>query len=513
MLFAFETETGELQSYHEAGSELRRVALSEKTHSVAAVRSSLRGDEVTIINFDVVTPDGTTSSGPLIDSMSPEVADQGRIRNLKLTVAGKNLTEGSSLLVNGVEMGADLVKQGSALEATLPKGLFDQVSSISVVVKGADGSLSQPRELKVVRPDAPTVDRISPSQVPGPSTPFILRVSGKNFRPSSAVVVDGRPLNTRLIGTNMLEAIVPAEIAGSATPDAIKDQVKDLALPDLVSGTARDLQIFGPRIRSLRTDVGRVVAGGRTFSLTIQGDNFRAGAQVDLRMNGDVYTVVDARRFSSRVIAVTVPGHVFQDSGKLAVTVRNPGGGESDQAQLQVRAPEINGFTQKRLFAGSSDVSVDIRGENFRKRTRVYVGNARVDNQHVRFRSSNRLTVTLTGELNKLLEKPKELRFQVVNPNQGDGVPSTDKALSIVGPSVSDISIEPVSEDDSQVRLVIRGENFLQGAMVEFFKVGLEDAPILQRKPSTVAELRLTVLMSAKTLDRIGNYRVRVVNP
>ncbi|HXF40451.1 MAG TPA: PQQ-binding-like beta-propeller repeat protein [Blastocatellia bacterium] len=32
MLFAFNTETGELQSYHQAGSELRRVALSEKTH-------------------------------------------------------------------------------------------------------------------------------------------------------------------------------------------------------------------------------------------------------------------------------------------------------------------------------------------------------------------------------------------------------------------------------------------------------------------------------------------------
>ena len=49
ILFAFNTETGELQSYHQAGSELRRVALSKETHSVAAVRSAPSGDEVTIM--------------------------------------------------------------------------------------------------------------------------------------------------------------------------------------------------------------------------------------------------------------------------------------------------------------------------------------------------------------------------------------------------------------------------------------------------------------------------------
>src|SRR5260370_14048732 len=105
MLFAFNTETGELESYQEVGGEIRRIALSEKTHSVAAVRSASNGDQVTIINFDVVGPDETDPTTPMIESVSPAVVEQGRIKNLKLVVTGKNFTEGSSLVVNGAEMG------------------------------------------------------------------------------------------------------------------------------------------------------------------------------------------------------------------------------------------------------------------------------------------------------------------------------------------------------------------------------------------------------------------------
>ncbi|HSE35846.1 MAG TPA: hypothetical protein VLG74_01000, partial [Blastocatellia bacterium] len=273
-LFAFNTSSGELESHQEIGSEIRRVALSEKTRSVAAVRSSSAGDEVTIINFDVVGSDETNSSAPAIELVSPEMVQQGRVSNLKLLVTGKNFTEGASLLVNGVEMGADLVRRGSALETTLPKALFNQITSINVVVKGADGATSQPRELKVVRPDAPIIDRISPSEMPGPSTPFTLRVQGKNFRASSSVIVGGRTLDTQQIGPRTLQAIVPAEIANAVRAEGLKVQVGDLAVPGLVSVNEKELSIFGPQVTDLRTTVAAVVAGGPSFGLRIAGKNF-----------------------------------------------------------------------------------------------------------------------------------------------------------------------------------------------------------------------------------------------
>lgn len=513
MLFAFNTDTGELESYQEVGSEIRRVALSEKTHSVAAVRSASSGDEVTIINFDVVGPDETDPSAPMIESVSPEIVEQGRVRNLKLVVAGKNFTEGASLVVNGVEMGADLVRRGSALEATLPKALFSQVASINVRVKGADGALSQPRELRVVRPDAPIIDRISPADVPGPSTPFTLRVTGKNFRASSTVVVGGRPLNTQQIGSGTLQAIVPADIADTVRADGVRVQVKDLAVPDLVSANEKELHVFGPRVTNLRTTVQSVVAGGRSFGLRISGYNFREGAQVDLKVNGDVFIAVEVQRLGSKAIRLTVPTHIFQESGNLSVVVRNPDGSKSEPRELEVRAPEISAFAQGRVFAGSSDVRIDILGQSFRRHARVYAGNARVENKLVRFRSSSHLTVTLKGDLNRLLEKADTLKFQVVNPNDADGVPSADKGLSIVGPEIADAAIQPAKDDTSQVLVVIQGANFRKGATVEFFKVGMEDAPVIQQKPATLTRDRLIVVVSAKKLERMGSFRVRVINP
>lgn len=513
ILFAFNTASGELESYQEIGSEIRRLSLSEKTHSVAAVRSASTGDEVTILNFDVVASEDANPSAPFIDSMSPEIVEQGRIGNLKLVVSGRNFTEGSSLVVNGVDMGAELVQRGNALETRLPKSLFDHIAAISILVKGADGTLSQPRALRVVRPDAPRIDRIWPSEVAGPSAPFTLRVTGKNFRASSTVMVGGRALNTHQIGSSTLQAIVPADIADTVRTDALKIQVKDLAVPDLVSANEKQLKIYGPRVTNLSTSVENVVAGGRSFGLRIAGSNFREGAQVELRVNGEVFTAIQVQRNSSRVLRLTVPTHIVQESGTMAVVVRNPDGSRSDTLALPVSAPQITGFAQRKVYAGSSDVRIDLIGESFRRNARVYAGNARIENKHVRFRSSSRLTVTLTGDLNRLLEKPDLLRFQVVNPNDADGVPSLDKALRIVGPEIADASIQPLVDDTSHVRLVIQGANFRKGAMVEFFKIGMEDAPVIQKKPATLTNSSIVVLVSAKKLDRMGSFRVRVVNP
>lgn len=512
ILFAFDTATGELESYQDIGREIRRVALSEKTHSIAAVRSASSGDEVTIINFDVVGSDETNPSAPLIESVSPEVVEQGRVRNLKLVVAGKNFTEGASLVVNGVEMGADLVGEGSALETRLPKALFNQVAPINVLVKGADGALSQPRELRVVRPNAPMIDRISPTEVAGPSTPFTLRVTGKNFRGSSTVVVGGQPLNTQQIGSGTLQAIVPADIAETVRAGGLRVQVKDLAVPDIVSANEKELRIFGPRVTNLRTTVQSVIAGGRSFGLRISGYNFREGSQVELRVGGDVFTAVDAQRRGSTAIWLTVPSHIFQESGSLEVVVRNPDGSKSEPRELEVRAPEITTFAQERVFAGLSEVRIDILGRSFRRNARVYVGNARVENRHVRFRSSSHLTVTLTSDLNRLFEKPDLLKFQVVNPNNADGVPSLDKGLRILGPEITDASIQPMKDDTSNVRVVVQGANFRKGAIVEFFKVGMDDAPVIQQKPAVLSDDRLIVVVSAKKIERLGSFRVRVVN-
>jgi hypothetical protein len=512
VLFAFNTETGEIESYQTVGNELRRVAMSDKAHSVAAVRSSPGGDQVVIISFEVVSPGEPESLIPIIDSILPDVAEQGQVSNLQVIVAGKNLVGASSLLVNGIEYAADLTRNGGALRTKLPKSLFSEVGSLSVQIKGANGIVSTAGALRVVRPGEPIIARITPSAVPGPATPFTIRVTGQNFRASTAISIEGVDLNTR-VTRNELQAQVPAHLANSV--GTLRVRVKDLAVSDLVSANEKQLVLFGPLISSVRPSVTKIVAGDGRLSLRISGRNFREGVEVVL--GGAAVPAERVRRVSPSLITLSVPPELTQERGTLPVLVRNPAGGVSETAILPVRGPEITRFRPGKLFAGSSNVAVDIRGRNFRQRARVYVGdgaqlNFPVERQHVRFRSSTRLVVTLTDDMNKLLTRPGAIKFQVVNPNEAEGVRSEDHAINVVGPRIADARVESLQGNDSHVMLVIEGANFRRGAIVEFFKPGMDNAPVSQLVPGDLKSRRISVKVRVRKLERLGSFSVRVVN-
>ncbi|HVG21942.1 MAG TPA: IPT/TIG domain-containing protein, partial [Blastocatellia bacterium] len=518
MLFAFSTETGELESYQSIGSELRRIALSEKTRTVAAVRSSMGGDEVVIAGFDVVASGEPDPTAPIIESLSPGEVEQGRLKNLRLVVVGRNFTEGASLVVNGAETAADLTRRGRALETKLPKSFFDQIAAINIQVKGANGVLSQPKELHVIRPGVPVIDRIKPTEVAGPGDAFTLKVIGSNFRASSAVVVGGRALSTQQVGANALQAVVPAEMAQSV--GQLKVLVKDMALTDIVSTNYKDLLVYGPRITSLRPAVDVVVAGDPKFALRIRGDNFRDGLQVEI--NGTAVPGDRIRHVGRSLIKLIVPPGFFQESGKLRVMVRNAGGATSEAQELDVHAPAIQSFAPGKIFAGLSNVRVDVRGHNFRRRARVYVGNGsdlnvRVPKQHVRFRNSTHIIVNINGDLNKLLAQPGQLQVNVVNANEGDGVSSEKTPLDVVGPTISAAGIRPLKDDEKHSRVVIEGANFRRGAFVEFIKKDDRgnDLVFIQKTPAKFKEDQLTVVVRTKLIEGmgVGNFQVRVVNP
>jgi DNA-binding beta-propeller fold protein YncE len=511
VLFAFNTGTGELESYQAIGSELRRLALNERAQTVAAVRSSQSGDEIVIINFDLVKDESGDPNAPAIDSLQPAEVEQGRLKNLQLVITGQRFNDGASVIVNGAEMAAELTQKGGALATLLPRALFDDVKNITIQVKGANGVLSSPRELRVVRPGAPILDEIRPAEVAGPSSGFVLKVSGRNFRASSTIFVAGRALNTQQVNANTLQASVPADLLSS--PGELKVVVRDLAVSDLVSANNKGLLIYGPRITELAPVNSKVVAGDGDFRLRIRGENFRSGATVEI--NGQALPT-SAINFAGRsLLSVRVPKQFAQDAGQLAVVVRNPEGATSDSAAIDVRAPQIVRFAQKQVMAGADRARIDIRGKDFRRGARVYVGNGRginvqVERPHIRFRSSTHLTITLNDELKRLLDQPGQLQFNVVNPNSGDGVSSEKATLDVVGPVVAGVQFEPLATDAKQVRLIIEGANFRRGALVEFVK---GDAVVRQVTPENLSANRATITLPARVIDALGAYTLRVVNP
>ena len=359
-LFAFNVETGELESYHEIGSELRRLTLSESAQTIAAVRSSAGGDEVVMVSFDLVGSEEGDPTTPVIDDVSPKMVQQGRLRNLKVKVTGSNFAEGASLIVNGAEVPADLIRNGRTLEAKLPKELFDQLTPVGVQVKLATGAISQAVQIQIIRPDTPVIDRIKPEEVAGPSDAFTLTVKGEKFRSSSTIFLGEQPLNTEQLSATTLQATVPVDIARNV--GTLKVQVKDLALADLVSANDKDLVIYGPRVKELLPSVSKIIAGDDRFTLRIRGENFREGAEVEI--NGQVVPAKRVLHVGRSLIKLIVPENLFQDAGDVAVVVRNPAGGESEPKKFEALGPKITPFAAaKSLRRAVEHKSHDTRGE------------------------------------------------------------------------------------------------------------------------------------------------------
>ncbi|MBI3651201.1 MAG: hypothetical protein HY231_09170 [Acidobacteria bacterium] len=509
VLFAFSTETGELESYQVIGNEIRRLVLSEKGKKVAAVRSSASGDEVVLTAFETATSETRNGDAPAITALKPDVVEQGYANNLRVMVQSENLSAGDALLINGAEVATDFAK-GNGLAAQLPKSLFKQTGEISVQIKRTDGSVSLPMALRVVQAQAPLLDAISPERLPSPANAFTLRVKGSNFRPSAAIFINGEALNTLRHDATELQAKVSKELARSARQFTI--EIKDLVTPDLVSN-AKTLNVVGPVIDEIKPYNEVVVAGDRSFQLRVSGDNFREG--VRLHINGEAIPLSLTHRYNNKLLIANVPGRFARDAGKLSVAVRNPDGEDSNAVKIDAHAPEISAFAPEQIIAGVKGARVELRGANFRRRASVYVGDGKgvtykVNSRRVHFISSKQIIISFTGVLKKLLAKPGIVQIQVVNPNDGDGVVSQTQMLKVAAPEIADALVNPIDGDDTNSRLLIQGANFRRGAVVEFLKAG---EVVRQQAPVNLRGNRITMVIAARQLAALGNFEVRVINP
>jgi outer membrane protein assembly factor BamB len=509
VLFAFSTQTGELESYQVIGNEIRRLVLTNKGKKVAAVRSNSGGDEVVLTAFESGNSESKDGEAPTIIKLKPDLVEQGYATNLRVSVQGENLTENDALLINGVEAATNFAK-GGGLEAQLPKSLFKQTGEISVQIKRLDGATSLPVALRVVKPQAPVIDALAPERIPSPASAFTLQVKGSNFRESSAIFVNGQPLSTQRRDATELQAKVSKELARSVRQFAI--EVRDLANPDLVSN-AKTLNVVGPIIEEVKPFNDVVVAGDSSFQLRISGENFREG--VRLQINNEVVPLSLTHRYNDKLIIANVPGRFAREAKSLSIVARNQSGDESNAVKVDARAPEITAFAQEQVSAGVKSAKVDIRGANFRRHASVYVGDGKgtafkVSRRRVHFISSKQIIVNFTGVLKNLLAKPGVVQIQVVNPNDVDGVASQTQLLKVSAPEIAEAQVNPIEGDDSNSRLLIQGANFRRGAVVEFLKAG---EVVRQQAPVNLRGNRITIVIQVKKLEALGSFEVRVINP
>jgi outer membrane protein assembly factor BamB len=141
ILFAFDTRTGELNSYKVVGNELRSLALNRKGLSLLTVRTSMTVDEIVTIylgeeNNNRLERQASAKSMPEIRQVSGEPIQ------VRLTIQGTNLQKGVIV---------EFVKAGNVIVRHTPERITEGQLTLSMPVKRLEALGSF--ELRVVTAD------------------------------------------------------------------------------------------------------------------------------------------------------------------------------------------------------------------------------------------------------------------------------------------------------------------------------------------------------------------------
>jgi FG-GAP repeat len=264
----------------------------------------------------------------------------------------------------------------------------------------------------------PTLTELLPSSATAGAPGFELVVEGTNLAAGAVVNWDGSPLPTKSSYKN--NTAVEASVAASDMVKAGNYKVS-VTNPKPGGGTSTALTfvVNNPLPKVVSSSPDSALAGGSTFTLTVNGSKFVSTSKV--YWNGTQLTTTFV---SSSSLTAIVRASYISTAGTAQVTVENPtpGGGTSNAATFNVNnpAPDLTTLVPASILAGKPSFTLIIDGTGF------------VTTSHVLWNGSN-LTTTYFGAdklhasvpASEILTAGTAL-ITVTNPAPGGG---TSKAL------------------------------------------------------------------------------------
>ena len=305
------------------------------TQLTANVAASLIASAGTA-NVTVMTPSSGTSgaltfsiaapTGPSITTLSPSSAAPGG-PSFILTVTGTGFTSGSMAQWNGNPL-VTIVTSATQLQASVSGTLIASAGTANVTVLTGT-TTSNALAFTIGAANTPAITTLSPSSATVGGAQFTLTINGSNFASGASVVWNGGLLSTTFVSATQLTAVVPASLiaaVGSANVTVIN--------PTGTSTTSNGVtftvtNLASPTLSSMSP--ATTAAAGPQFTLTINGQNFLAGAAV--RWNGSTLTTT---LVSSNQLTAVVPASLIAAAGTATITVANPGGAISNSLTFTI---------------------------------------------------------------------------------------------------------------------------------------------------------------------------------
>ena len=351
--------------------------------------------------------------------------------------------------------GATLVR-GQVTSAGAPVGgalvslaLTARPGQYPVTVLNPDGTASAGQMLSVV--NTPVIESLLPAVVIAGSAAFSLMVQGTGFLEGAVVRLAGVVLTTRFLGSSALSADVPRAAVSNTGQISVL-----VANPD---GTVSNPQMLtvaaAPALSSISPS--SVTAGSAAFTMSLQGSGFAPNASVQIQGVPIRTTFVDSTKLTAQVLAagISLPG-------QLTVVVANPGPPQQTsnaQALSVVKVPVIASLQPATVIAGGPAFTLTVMGTGFMAASVVNLNGAALPTTYV---GPSELTAVVSAAQ---IAGAGVLNVTIANPN---GSNSAAQPLTVTaGPSITSIDPALVTAGSTAFTLVVLGNGFVSGAIVE----------------------------------------------
>ena len=443
---------------------------------------------------------GASNPVPTLASISPATGLVGQ--SVPLTLTGTNFISGS--VVNfgaNADTGGVVSNGGNTLTITIPGAQLTTAGPLNVTVTNPapGGGTTGPQSFTVNNP-VPTITTISPTSAVANGAAFTLTVNGSNFVNGSAVKFNGVAKTTTFVNsTQVTAAILAADIATVGTfPVTVTNPA-----PGGGTSGAVNFSVTGATLTLSSISPTSATAGGPAFTLTLNGGGFASGASVNFGTN----PAITPTSVTATQIVATIPAADIATAGTVNVTVTNPSGGGTSNAQtFTVNSPANPVPTETSISptsatAGGAGFSLTVNGTGFVSTSVVKFNGAA---KPTTFISATQLTAAIAAAD---IATAGTASVTVTNPAPGGGTSGT-LPFTINGGALTLASIAPATATagGAAFTMTLTGTGFVTGATVNF-----GSSPAIT--PSSVTATQIVATVPAADIAAAGTVNVTVTNP
>jgi hypothetical protein len=479
------------------------VSATQLTAAIAAADIATAGTAtVTVTN---PAPGGGTSgnlsftinavSGPALTSIAPATTTvSGAAFTLTLTgtgfVAGATVNFGSNAAITPSSV------TSTQIVATIPAADIAAAGTVNVTVTNpAAGGTSNAQTFTINNP-APMETSLSPTSATAGGAAFTLTVNGTGFVSTSVVKFNGTAQTTTFVSaTQLTAAITAADIATAGTASVT------VTNPAPGGGTSGNLSFTinaasAPTLTSLAPT--SATAGGTAFALTLTGTGFVTGVTVNFGTN----PAITPSSVTSTQIVATIPAVDIATASTVNVTVTNPAGGGTSNAQtftINNPAPTVTSLSPTSATAGGAAFSLTVNGTGFLSTSVVKFNGAA---KTTTFVSAMQLTAAITAAD---IATAGTATVTVTNPAPGGTSNAVSFTINNAIPTISSLSPSSALAGSAAFTLTVNGVGFVSGATVNF-----DGAP---KATTFVSNAQITAAILASDIASTGTANVTVTNP